>query len=159
MLVPARSRAQPFDRQGLADLSRWRPWTSATGQLLSDRPVSITHMHGLRDLNGKMDAPERLRQAHRLLDISRRVSQSDDVTVICGDFNVEPDSETLNLIRQEGFTELVTDRGFEGTRNSQYHKPGRFADYPFINKHVEVIDFQVVSDPEVSDHRPLVLRI
>ena len=62
---------------------------------------AITHMHGLRDLNGKMDTPERLRQAHRLLDISRRVSQSDDVTVICGDFNVEPDSETLNLIRQE----------------------------------------------------------
>ena len=116
-------------------------------------------MHGLRDLNGKMDAPERLRQAHRLLDISSRVSQSDDVTVICGDFNVEPDSETLNLIRQEGFTELVTDRGFEGTRNSQYHKPGRFADYPFINKHVEVIDFHVVSDPGVSDHCPLVLRI
>ena len=101
MPVPARSRAQPFDRQGLADLSRWRPWTSATDQLLSDGPVSITHMHGLRDLNGKMDTPEHLRQAHRLLDISRRVSQSDDVTVICGDFNVEPDSETLNLIRQE----------------------------------------------------------
>ena len=36
-----------------------------------NRPVSITHMHGLRDLAGKFDTPERTTQAQRLLDLSR----------------------------------------------------------------------------------------
>ena len=37
-----------------------------------NRAVSITHMHGLRDLNGKMDTPERADQARKLLGLSRQ---------------------------------------------------------------------------------------
>lgn len=124
-----------------------------------NRPVSITQMHGLRDLNGKMDTPERLAQAHRFLEISNKVSEPDDVIILCGDFNVEPKSETLALLRQSGLTELVTSRGFEGTRNSQYKKPGRFADYLLINRAAEVIRFDVIHEPEVSDHCPIILEI
>ena len=124
-----------------------------------DRPVSVTHMHGLRDLNGKMDTPERLAQARRLLDLSNRVSDPDGVVIICGDFNVEPDSETLRLLRDAGLTELVTRRGFDGTRTSHYTKPGRFADYMLVNHESEVTRFDVVHQPEVSDHCPLVLEI
>lgn len=123
------------------------------------RHVSITHMHGLRDLNGKMDTPERAAQAQRLLDLSRQVSETGDLTVICGDFNVEPESETLKILQGAGMVELVTQRGFKSTRNSQYKKPGKFADYMLINREDEVRDFQVVHDPEVSDHCPLVLEL
>lgn len=123
------------------------------------RTVSITHMHGLRDLRGKMDTPERLAQAETLLDLSRRVSRTEDFVVVCGDFNVEPDSATLNLLRDAGLTELVTTRGFESTRTSHYGKPGKFADYMFVNRAEEVIRFDVVYEPEVSDHCPLLLEI
>ena len=123
------------------------------------RPVSITHMHGLRDLNGKMDTPERTAQAHRLLDLSRQVSEAEDVCVICGDFNVEPNSETLDILKGFGMTELVISRGFTSTRNSHYKKPGKFADYMLVNLENEVKDFQVVYYPEVSDHCPLVLEL
>jgi endonuclease/exonuclease/phosphatase family metal-dependent hydrolase len=131
-----------------------RVYDHQTGQ-----PVSVTHMHGLRDLNGKMDTPDRAAQAHRLLDLSRQVSEAGDLSVICGDFNVEPDSETLSILTNAGMVELVKDRGFETTRNSHYKKPGKFADYMLINRKDAVRDFQVIHDPEVSDHCPLVLEL
>ncbi|WP_298921284.1 endonuclease/exonuclease/phosphatase family protein [uncultured Roseobacter sp.] len=125
----------------------------------ANRPVSVTHMHGLRDLNGKMDTPERLAQAQRLLNLSRQVSEPDDLKVICGDFNVEPDSQTLSILSQVGMFELVTGRGFNGTRNSHYKKPRRYADYMLINREQEVKSFDVIYNPEVSDHCPLILEL
>ncbi|MFN3225176.1 MAG: endonuclease/exonuclease/phosphatase family protein [Hyphomicrobiales bacterium] len=125
----------------------------------ADRSVSVTHMHGLRDLNGKMDTPERAVQAQRLLDLSRQVSEPADIVVVCGEFNVEPDSETLKTLEDAGLTELVTSRGFESTRNSHYKKPNRFADYMLINRIEVVRGFDVIHDPEVSDHCPLVLEL
>ncbi|MGC3939430.1 endonuclease/exonuclease/phosphatase family protein [Roseobacter sp. EG26] len=125
----------------------------------ANRPVSVTHMHGLRDLNGKMDTPERLAQAQKLLNLSRQVSEPDDLKVICGDFNVEPDSQTLSILSQVGMSELVTGRGFNGTRNSHYKKTGRYADYMLINREQEVTSFDVIYNPEVSDHCPLMLEL
>ncbi|MCJ8334121.1 MAG: endonuclease/exonuclease/phosphatase family protein [Epibacterium sp.] len=125
----------------------------------ANRAVSVTHMHGLRDLNGKMDTPERTAQVQKLLDLSRQVSEPDDLTVICGDFNVEPDSQTLTILSEAGLSELVTGRGFNSTRNSHYKKPGRFADYMLINREEAVKGFDVIYAPEVSDHCPLILDI
>ncbi len=124
-----------------------------------DRAVNITHTHGLRDLKGKMDTPERAAQAHRLLDFSRQVSEPGDLSVICGDFNVEPGSETLDILENAGMTELVTSRGFSSTRNSHYTKPGKFADYMLINRADAVQGFDVIQEPEVSDHCPLILHL
>lgn len=127
--------------------------------LRQGRAVSIAHMHGLRDLNGKHDTPERAAQARRFLALSDQVSEPGDLRILCGDFNVEPGSQTLTLLRAQGFEELVTARGFAGTRTSRYTKPGRFADYLLINRPDEVMGFDVVRDPEVSDHCPLVLEV
>lgn len=124
-----------------------------------NRTVSITHMHGLRDLKGKMDTPERTAQARKLLELSRQVSEPEDLAVICGDFNVEPDSATLSILADAGMSELVTGNGFEGTRTSHYKKPGRYADYLLIN-HVDAVKgFDVIFDPEISDHCPLILDL
>ncbi len=125
----------------------------------ADRAVSVTHMHGLRDLKGKMDTPERAEQARRLLDLSHHLVGPDDLTVIFGDFNVEPESETLSMLSEAGMTELVTRHGFRSTRNSQYKKPGRFADYMLIDREDAVKNFDVIQDPEVSDHCPLILEL
>lgn len=121
------------------------------------RAVTITQMHGLRDLHGKMDTPDRRQQARRLLDMSQSLSQPGDLRVICGDFNVEPDSETHAILRASGMVELVTTRGWTGTRTSHYKKPGKFADYLLISDESAVKDFRVVTVPEVSDHCPLML--
>lgn len=124
-----------------------------------DRSVCIAHMHGLRDLNGKMDTPERIQQAHRLAELVTYVAAPDDAVIVCGDFNVEPTSETFEILGKLGLADLVTTSGFEGTRTSHYLKAGRFADYMLVNEYVEVLEFSVVKEPEVSDHCPLVLTI
>jgi endonuclease/exonuclease/phosphatase family metal-dependent hydrolase len=122
-------------------------------------PISIVHMHGLRDLNGKIDTPQRLAQARKLADLTNRVSEQHDRIVVCGDFNVEPGSATFSLLAELGLSELVTTRGFSSTRTSHYKKPGRFADYMFVNATVNILGFDVVAEPEVSDHCALVLDI
>lgn len=123
------------------------------------RTVSITHMHGLRDMNGKMDTPDRAAQTKKLIALSRQVSEPQDIRVLCGDFNVEPESETLAILKGTGLTELVTTRGFTGTRTAHYKKPGQFADYMLVSPEDAVKRFEVVYDPEVSDHCPLLLQL
>lgn len=124
-----------------------------------DRAVAVTHMHGLRDLRGKMDTPERAAQARRLIDLAAQITQPGDLSVICGDFNVGPDSDTIRLLQAQGLTELVTTGGFSGTRSSHYPKPGKFADYMCVSDPAAVLDFQVIRCPELSDHCPLVLTL
>lgn len=106
-----------------------------------------------------MDTPERTEQARRLLEFSDRVSEPEDAAVICGDFNVEPESETLAILADQGFEDLVLAGRFEGTRTSHYNKPNRFADYMLVNQWVDVMKFDVVREPEVSDHCPLLLTL
>lgn len=125
----------------------------------SGRNVTVGQMHGLRDLRGKMDTAERRAQAQAMLALLERVAETDDIAVLCGDFNVEPDSETLALMRQAGFEELVTLGGFPGSRTTQYHKPGRFADYMLLRGAGADAGFEVVYSPEVSDHCPLILTL
>ena len=124
-----------------------------------DWPVAIVHMHGLRDLDGKMDTPERFAQARRLADLATRVAEDGDRLIVCGDFNIEPGDRTFDVLAEIGLTDLVTTLGVTDTRTSHYKKPGRFADYMFVNAAVTVLGFAVVEEPEVSDHRPLVLEI
>ena len=122
-------------------------------------PVSIIHAHGLRDISGKMDTPERIAQAHKLADLARGISEPGDRIVLCGDFNVEPQSKTFAILAEAGLKDLVTGRGYTSTRTSHYGKPGRFADYMLVNDAVEVRHFAVVTEPEVSDHCPLLLEL
>lgn len=124
-----------------------------------NRPVVVTHMHGLRDLNGKTDTPERAVQAQKLLSLINGLCVKDDALVVCGDFNVEPNSETLKILSEAGLTELVTTLTSKGTRNSHYKKKSRYADYMLVNEHINVLDFNVIFEPEVSDHCPIVLTI
>ncbi len=123
------------------------------------RAVSVIHMHGLRIAEGKMDTPERETQAHRFLEHAAALAGPDDIRVMCGDFNVEPNSKTLSLIKDAGLTELVAHFGFPGTRSAAYEKPGRWADYMAIDQVDAVRAFDVSYEPVVSDHCPLLLEI
>jgi len=124
-----------------------------------DKPIVIAHMHGLRDLAGKMDTPERLAQAERFVHLIQKVADADDPLVVCGDFNIEPSSRMFEVFARIGLRDLVTGRGFTDTRTSHYRKSGRYADYMLVNDRVDVLGFDVVEQPEVSDHRPLLLTL
>lgn len=119
--------------------------------------VTIAHMHGLRDLAGKEDTPARLAQAKRFAELIERTRWAGDRLVVCGDFNVLPASATFAALGEIGLTDLVTTRGYTDTRTSLYEKTPRFADYMFVSADVSVLHFDVIKQPEVSDHCPLVL--
>lgn len=124
------------------------------------RTVAVVHTHGLRDVTaGKADTPERIAQARRLAEIAARIAEPGDRLVVCGDFNVEPDSETFRILAEIGLTDLVTTHGFTSTRTGHYVKLGRFADYMLVDRLTEPVSFEVVEDPVVSDHCPLLLEI
>ena len=122
-------------------------------------PVTVAHMHGLRDPAGKADTPARAAQADALAGLVRSVAGAGDRLVVCGDFNVLPGSVTFARLAALGLADLVTGRGHAGTRTSHYAKPHRFADYMLVNPRVAVVAFEVVEAPEVSDHRALVLDL
>jgi len=122
-------------------------------------PLTIAHMHGLRESSGKGDTPARVAQAEALAALIRRVWPGQERLVVCGDFNVLPDSATFATLDQLGLRDLVTGHGHSDTRTSHYAKPGRYADYLLVTPDVTVKSFDVVARPEVSDHRALLLDL
>lgn len=124
----------------------------------ADQTVTVVQMHGLREKSGKRDSPARDAQANALLRLIERVRPLSEPLVVCGDLNVLPDSGLFTTLAALDLIDLVTTRGFTDTRTSHYSKPDRFADYMLTSPQVAVLDFDVITEPEVSDHRPLLLR-
>lgn len=122
----------------------------------ANRTVTVVHLHGLRDARGKGDTPARRAQAERLAALVERVREADDMTVVCGDLNVLPDSETFAALAELDLVDLV---GSADTRSSSYAKPVRHANYLLVSDPGAVRNFEIVEHPEVSDHRPLVLDL
>ena len=118
--------------------------------------ATVAHLHGVRMASGKGDTPERRRQAERVAALVGRVRGPDDLVVVAGDLNLLPDSETFDVLGRAGLTDLV---GTADTRTSVYPKPSRHADYLLVSDVSAVASFEVLAEPEVSDHRPLVLDL
>lgn len=120
------------------------------------RSVAVIQLHGLRDPAGKDDTPARTQQAERLAALVERVGSSADLTVVCGDLNLLPTSETFTVLAELGLTDLV---GEADTRTSAYPKLTRNASYLLISDPSAVKSFTIAAHPEVSDHRPLILDL
>ena len=80
----------------------------------------------------------------------------DDLVVVCGDLNLLPDSHTFAILGAIGLVDLV---GTADTRTSRYPKPVRHAGYVLVSDPGAVRRFGVLAEPEVSDHRVLLLEI
>lgn len=123
------------------------------------RFVVVGHVHGLRDPSGKGDTPARLAQAERIVDVLDVLRQPDDLTVLMGDLNLLPDSACFDVFAAAGLIDLISEFGITDTRTTLYTKSERFADYALVSDLTAVADFDVPSVPEVSDHRPLHLKL
>ncbi len=120
-----------------------------------ETPLTVINFHGLWNGKGKTDSEERLEQSDKILGFTRSLNNP---FVLCGDFNLKPETESLKKFEDAGLRNLIKEYGVISTRTSHYTKPEKFADYVFTSPEVEVNDFQVLRD-EVSDHSPLVLEI
>ena len=122
----------------------------------SGRPVTVVHLHGVRMSSGKGDNSARRRQADQLTALVGRLRGPGDLVVVAGDLNILPNSETFQILARAGLTDLVGDAD---TRTSAYTKPVRHASYLLVSDRRAVASFEVLAEPEVSDHRPLVLDL
>lgn len=116
-------------------------------------PRTIMQTHGAWQPGGKKDTPERLLQSQKILEFSRELSHP---SILCGDLNLSLNNESIRLLEEGGFKNLVREYNIISTRTSLYIKPERHADYIFASEGIQVQDFCVLPD-EVSDHSALLL--
>jgi endonuclease/exonuclease/phosphatase family metal-dependent hydrolase len=161
--LPVIGQASTYIHGGFVDHDEWsiadRPRIAQAIRLVDregGRVVTVVHLHGLRDPAGKDDTPARRAQAQRLASLVTQIRGSEDLTVVCGDFNVTPTSTTFDVLATSGLTDLV---GTASTRTSLYPKDLRHANYLLVSDVGAVKQFRVLDEPVVSDHCALVLDI
>lgn len=119
--------------------------------------LTVINFHGLwagRE-KGKGDTADRLEQTERIIEFTKQIQNP---FVLCGDFNLLPDTQSLKKLEEAGLRNLIKESGVTSTRTSFYTKPEKFADYAFVTKSLCVQDFRVLPD-EVSDHAPLLIEV
>lgn len=124
----------------------------------SQKTILVSHFHGIHQENQKVDSFERQVQGKALVALVEGMRATNEASIVCGDFNLRPGSETHGLFERRGYEELVAKYEFTDTRTSFYDKSFRYADYMFVSPQVGIESFEVVAEPEVSDHRALMIE-
>ncbi len=115
---------------------------------------TIVNFHGLWNGQGKSDTAERLLQSDNIANFLKTLSHP---YVLCGDFNLLPETESLKKLENLGLRNLIKEFAITSTRSSHYQKPLKFADYTLVTSEITVKDFKVLPD-EVSDHLAMYLE-
>ncbi|MEK7101701.1 MAG: endonuclease/exonuclease/phosphatase family protein [Patescibacteria group bacterium] len=124
--------------------------------LLNNRPITVINFHGLWNGKDKGDSADRLEQSKKILEFMKNLRTP---FILCGDFNLLPDTESIKMFEDAGLRNLIREFGVTSTRTSFYTKSeDKHANYTFISGDVELKDFKVLPD-EVSDHAPLLIEV
>lgn len=117
---------------------------------VNNQVYSISNIHGLWNGMGKTDTPARIAQSLRIREFINSIQIP---KILCGDFNLRPDTESLKII-EDGMNNLIKMYKVSSTRTSLYSKQEKFADYILTSPEISINEFTVLKD-EVSDHSPL----
>jgi endonuclease/exonuclease/phosphatase family metal-dependent hydrolase len=115
---------------------------------------TVINFHGLYTGQGKDDTHERVVQSQNIVAFLKTL---ENPYVLAGDFNLNPTTESMNLLESHGMRNLIKEFGYTSTRTPLYEKEGKFADYVLVSGDIETLDFSVLPDV-VSDHSPLYLE-
>lgn len=123
-----------------------------------EQNTTVCNVHGIARPSDKLDNPARLKQSSTIIDFFK---SSKGTTIIGGDFNMLPNTESIEMFAKNGYNNLIEDFKIKTTRNHfVWDKfPGTkqyYADYVFVSKDIQVDGFEVI-DNEISDHLPLIL--
>lgn len=162
MLVGAKRICEPFTD---------RPWDKNLQYLrlnFGDKILNIINIHGVWIRNaGKGDNDIRLAQSAKILKLLKEL---DGEVILTGDFNLDPDTQSIKMLEDSGLNNLIKINKITSTRSSEYSKTleykvgdnivkndgDKFADYTFTSDGINVVNYQV-PPVEVSDHLPLIL--
>ncbi len=121
----------------------------------NEKPITIINFHGLWNGQGKGDSEDRIAQSSKIL---KFIESCNSELILCGDFNLLPETESLQVFEKIGLRNLIAEYTITSTRTSYYEKPVKYASYAFITPQIEVVSFKILPE-EVSDHAPLYLEI
>jgi exonuclease III len=121
-------------------------------------PRTVLNFHGMwkRGL-GKHDTLERVEQSERIVSFLHTVETP---LILCGDFNLVPDTESMKMLETTGLRNLTREHDVVSTRTSLYDKPEKrdmAIDHILVSPEIRVKEFMVLPQ-EVSDHNALLLH-
>lgn len=114
--------------------------------------LNILNHHGHHVPDSKAGNDETVRQMRFVAGV---IEELEGPVIMCGDFNLAPDSESIALIDAK-LTNLPVKHGLKNTYN-QFGSVSNVCDYIFVNDLVKVRRFEM-SDALVSDHNALILE-
>jgi endonuclease/exonuclease/phosphatase family metal-dependent hydrolase len=115
---------------------------------------TVVNFHGLWNGNGKTDTDDRLAQSTKIVEFMKDIETP---IILCGDFNLLPDTKSIEVIENTGLRNLVKEHNVTSTRTSFYTKQDKYADYIFTSPQITVKNFSVLPH-EVSDHAALLVE-
>ena len=136
--------------------------------VINSRRVLIGSIHGKAQPGHKLDTKARIAQSKKTIEFFKN---KNGPKIIGGDFNLMPDTKSIEMFEKAGYRNLISDFKIKSTRNHfsweqaerQYKENGDpfferqdFADYVFVSPGVKVKSFEV-PNIEISDHLPLIL--
>lgn len=114
--------------------------------------MHVLNHHGHHVPNHKNGDQETVRQCQMIVDYIEKLEGS---VALCGDFNLQPESESLELINVKLFNH-AKEHGVLTTRTPLTYKT-EVCDYIFTSLDIKVKDFQILDDI-ASDHKALVVE-
>lgn len=118
-----------------------------------EQMITVMNFHGLWNGMGKNDSEDRIIQSENIIQF---LGEQQGKIILAGDFNLLPNTKSLQMLEEFGLRNLIKEYKVTSTRTSYYTKPEKFADYILVSSDVAVRDFRVLPE-EVSDHSALLI--
>lgn len=143
----------PYDHDGLSDFSQFPAGVQIADVIIDSIKVRLMNVHGSVNFNGSEDDVRRLKLRQLIL------NHVDKTTIVAGDFNVRPNTQTIQGLSPTLTSAISTNPSttFNLQRKDLVADPGyadSAVDYLFVtpNIHVSSVDLPSV---DVSDHLPI----
>jgi endonuclease/exonuclease/phosphatase family metal-dependent hydrolase len=126
---------------------------------IGEERLFVCNFHGMSRPVDKLDNPDRILQSAALLEFFKDEKR----VVIGGDFNIFPETDSIQTFRAWDYHDLINEYGITNTRNhyvwERYPDTKQYySDYVFLSPAVRCLKFTVPNN-EVSDHLPLEIEI
>lgn len=147
-----------ISRNAVWKKSVWKEIAQYVTVICGHTPYTFCNVHGIANWP-KTDTPERLEQSHKIIDA---INKYKGKKIICGDFNLNPKTESVRMFEKAGMRNLVKEYHIKKTRSNLFYaqmpdSPDKISDYVFVSPDVRVQKF-IIPRVAVSDHLPLVLN-
>ena len=118
---------------------------------IEGKKLHLLNHHGHHIDGHKRGDDETMRQVRQ---IAEYIEGLDGAVILCGDFNLSPDSESIQQL-SGNLRNLAVDYSLKTTRSQLTYK-NEVCDYIFVNDRIDVKDFSM-DETIISDHNALIL--